>query len=99
MIQTTSVNADVLETNSTTGEIYYFASIDSTVYVHIFMPDYRYMNMTMSVAQYAAPELNGSKQRMAATKDMLVVTCADCTEPGVQIYNKRTLNRVGSQPG
>lgn len=36
---------------------------------------------------------------MAATKDMLVVTCADCTEPGVQIYNKRTLNRVGSQPG
>ena len=50
MIQTTSVDADVLETNSTTGEIYYFASIDSTVYVHIFMPDYRYMNMTMSVA-------------------------------------------------
>jgi len=51
----------VLETNSTTGEVYYFASTNSTVYVHVFLPDYRNMNMTMRVDKYSAPELDGSK--------------------------------------
>lgn len=49
MVASSTISADVLETNSTTGEVYYFASTKDKVYVHVFIPDYKYMNLTMSV--------------------------------------------------
>jgi len=50
MASSSTISADVLETNSTTGEVYYFASTkEGKVYVHVFVPDYKYMNLTMSV--------------------------------------------------
>ena len=91
MVSSNSINADVLDSNDENGDVYYFASTNSTIYLHTFKPDYSSMNMTMSVTKYPVPELNGAKQRMATTKDMLVVSCADCRQPGVWTFGKSIL--------
>ena len=51
MVSSNNINADVLESNEENGDVYYFASTNSTIYIHTFKPDYRSMNMTMSVTQ------------------------------------------------
>ena len=59
--------------------------------MYVFTLDSRNMRVIMSSNIFSDSRLDGNRMRMEAGVDILAVTCSDCTNSGIFIYDKNML--------
>ena len=50
-------------------------------------------SISMRTSSLDSTRIDGNFVRMAVSKQILVVTCGDCSTPGVTIFKREQLNR------